>query len=85
MPSETTKVKRTLGQLLLGIFGLICGISAIVGGQAGYKFGYTSGANVRLGGAIFVVLSAWMIIDYLRFKDATKKEPIQLPETTRGK
>lgn len=85
MSSETAKVKRTLGQLLLGIFGFICGVSAIVGGQAGYKFGYASGANVRLGGAIFVVLSAWMIIDYLRFKDAAKKEPIQLPETTRGK
>ena len=74
MSSKIPQVKRTRGQLLLGIFCLACSVAGMLSGQAGYKFGYASGANVRLGDAIFAILSAWMIIDYLRFKDAPKKE-----------
>lgn len=61
-----TPLNGSLGKLLLGILGILCGLSALMAGQAGYKYGYANGANVRLGGLIFVFFGCWFIFEYFR-------------------
>lgn len=58
--------KETSGVLLLAFVLLFIGIRLIIGGQGGYRAGYSYGLNIRIGGVILVLLGVWAAVRWYK-------------------
>lgn len=55
-----------IGQLVCSLFLIAGGAGGIMTGQAGFKFGYANGTNVRVGAICVFIAGCWLLVDFWR-------------------